>query len=334
MKRIGIIARMDKTGLGIQSKEFFDHIPCKALVIDVSAINNTIPQRPEWYPDQTIYRIQQMSMIPREVIAEFISDIDVLVTFENPYDYWIFDICRAKGIRTILQLNYEFLEYPSALPKPDLFLAPSMWHYDDIPDPKMFLPVPVATEKFTANRKPKTFVHIIGREAAHDRNGTKTILSSLKYIQNDITLIFKSQLPYFVTGNLPERVHIETEFFNKEHYWENFTGGVLVMPRRYGGLCLPMNESLAAGMPVITTDISPNHTWLPKKWLVPATKQYSFRCKKEVDVYEADAEKLAEKIDEFCDETFYDAAMVKSKKISECISWEKMLPKYLNVLNQ
>lgn len=331
--RVGIIARCDKTGLGIQSKEFFDHIRCKALVIDISAINNTIPQRPNWYPNQTIYRIQQMGSIPKEVIADFISDIDVLMTFENPYDYWIYDICRAKGIKTILQLNYEFLEYPSALPRPDLFLSPSMWHYDDIPEPKMFLPVPVNTKLFSANRKPKTFVHIEGRKAAHDRNGTQTFLNSLQYVKNEITVILKSQNQISIPA-LPSNIHLQYDFNNRENYWENYTGGVMVMPRKYGGLSLIMNESMAAGMPIITTDISPNSNWLPRSWLVPASKTGEFRCKRQIEIFEADAVKLAAKIDEFCDESTYDAAVLKASQLAGKISWEKLTHIYTDVLNQ
>jgi hypothetical protein len=35
-------------------------------------------------------------------------------------------------------------------------------------------------------------------------------------------------------------------------------GDVLVIPRKYGGLCLPMQEALAHGIPVIMPDIEPN----------------------------------------------------------------------------
>src|SRR5581483_7515404 len=47
-------------------------------------------------------------------------------------------------------------------------------------------------------------------------------------------------------------------------------GSVLVLPRKYGGNCLPMNEALSAGMPVIMSNISPQADFLPDKWLVDA----------------------------------------------------------------
>ena len=332
--RIGAICRMDATGLGIQSKEFFDNIPCKALVIDVSKISSSIPQHPEWYPNQLIHQITRMGFIPDQIMFDFVKDIDVLITFENPYDYKLFDICRHSGVKSILQLNYEFLEYPSHFPKPDLFIAPSLWHYDDIPEPKQFLTVPVNTKYFTPQRKEKTFVHIQGRSAAYDRNGTHTLLNSLQYVKNEIEIIIRSQHPFHINSPIPENVKLTKDTSNKENYYDNYSGGVLIMPRKYGGLCLPMHESIATEMPIITTDISPNNQWLPKEWLVPAIHSTTFRCKKQVDVYEAEVRKLADKIDEFCDVDFYNAAIEKAKVLKEGISWETLLPKYLSLFEK
>lgn len=343
--RIGILARCDTQGLGIQSKEFFDHIPCKALVIDVSKINATQKQNHDWYPNQQVYYLQNkyatwnnakhrvgLEPIPESVIEEFIKDIDLLITFETPYDYNIFSMCYKRGIKTILQLNYEFLEYPSNLPQPDLFAAPSMWHYNEIPSPKVFLPVPVNTSKFSQKHKSRYFTHIVGKAAIHDRNGTQIFLSSLQYVKEDIVASLRSQ-KLINKGEVPHNVSLTYDCRNKENYYDNYSGGVLVLPRKYGGLSLIINESLASGMPVIAPDISPNNLWLPKEWLVPATKGISFKCKKTVEIYETKPEDIAAKIEEFCDSVFYNTAVEKAIELSKTISWETMLPKYYQTFN-
>jgi len=324
--RVGALCRMDFTGLGIQSKEFFDHIPCKALVIDSTKLSGTI-QNPHWYPGQKIFKIDTWLKIPIDVINEFLNDIDILITFETPYDYSIFDTCRKRGIKTVLQLNYEFLEYPSKHPLPDLFAAPSLWNYELIPTPKMFLPVPVNVNHSVPDRQEKTFLHIAGRTAVHDRNGTLPFLRSLQYVNNRIKVIVRGQ-HHITLPRVPSHVKLIQDFTNKENYLENYTGGVLVMPRKYGGLCLPAQESIGFEMPVIMTDISPNNTWLPKEWLVPAHKGNSFKCKTHVDIYEVDERQLGAKIDEFCDSDFYNKAVEKAKGLKERISWEKLLPTY------
>lgn len=337
--RVGLIARCDNTGLGVQSKEFFNHIPCKALVIDFSGMVpglDLLTPNLDWYPGQTVFKWgSQHNLrgdIPRHIIAEFIKDIDVLFAMETPYDYNIFEMCRQRGVKTILQLNYEFLDFPSGLPAPDLFAAPSLWNFENIPGNKTFLPVPVNTRNFTHARKGKTFVHIAGRPAEHTRNGTDTFFKSLQYVENEIDVIVRSQCPINIPA-VRSNVNLIIDFTNKKNYFENYTGGVLVMPRKYGGLCLPINEAIAAGMPVIATDISPNNTWLPADWLVSSNHVTSFQCKKHVDVYEADPIALAKKIDEFCNPEFYDAAITKSFRMRDVVSWEKLLPLYQNTLN-
>lgn len=330
--RIGAICRMDNSGLGIQSREFFNHIPCKALVIDSTNFKGAgVIQHPEWYPGQTFLKIDRTLKIPPSIISEFIKDIDTLITFETPYDYEIFNACRRRRVRTILQPNYEFLEYPSNHPLPDLFAAPSMWNYSNIPDPKVFLPVPVNTKLFSFERKPHTFIHVVGKPAVFDRNGTQCFLNCLRYVKTPINVIVNTTTRIKI-DRIPSYVCFSVDDRHTENYWDNYTGGVLVMPRKYGGLCLPFNEAIAAEMPIITTDISPNNQWLPQEWLVPARNSGSFMCKHNIDYYDVDLMRLAKKIDEFFDPTFYNEAVEKAKELKSKISWEALLPLYKEVL--
>ncbi len=333
MKRVGAIVRCDHTGLGIQSKEFYDHIPCKAMVVDVSRVNSTMKQNHDWYPGCPVVYYTKNNRFPIPVIKDFLRGLEVLITFETPYDDTLFALCKLMGVKTILQLNYEFLDFPSDKVPPDLFAAPSLWHYDEIPAPKIFFQVPVNTTRFTPKVKPNTFVHIVGKAAVHDRNGTGIFIDALKYVKNDIVVELKSQFP--ITHKLqgiPNNVKVSVQVKNNENYWDNYTGGVLVMPRKYGGQSLPTHEGLAAEMPVIMPNISPNFSWLPAEWLVPAEKKSSFQCKKKVDIYETDPQALARKIDEFCNPEFYRDALIKSRYLKQKISWETQLPEYYKVL--
>jgi len=71
----------------------------------------------------------------------------------------------------------------------------------------------------------------------------------------------------------------------------------LILPRKYGGLCLPVNEALMSGLPVIMTDISPNNKLLPKEWLVKSRKTGEFMTRTMIDIYSSDIKELGEKID-------------------------------------
>jgi glycosyltransferase involved in cell wall biosynthesis len=60
----------------------------------------------------------------------------------------------------------------------------------------------------------------------------------------------------------------------------------LILPRRYGGLCLPMNEALLSGLPVIMPDCSPNNDVLPERWLVPGTVKGQFMTRTMIDLFQ------------------------------------------------
>ena len=53
--KLGLIARMDNTGLGVQTTEFYKNMyPDKTMVVDISHLNGT-KQYPERYPDAVSY---------------------------------------------------------------------------------------------------------------------------------------------------------------------------------------------------------------------------------------------------------------------------------------
>ena len=74
---------------------------------------------------------------------------------------------------------------------------------------------------------------------------------------------------------------------------------LMVLPRRYAGLCLPMNEALLSGLPVFMTNISPNNNVLPSDWLVDAQIIDQFKAKTLIDVYGANPRQLAEMVDDY-----------------------------------
>jgi len=328
--RLGLIARADNRGLGQQTWEYHRHLkPAKTMVVDCPSAQ-PLPLRLERYPDATVVR----GLPTRQNLREFLRDIDVVLTAECAYNDELYPMADQAGVKTVLALNYEFMD---TRVKPTLWLAPSLWHYGDIPAPKRFLPVPVDTDRFTpqpAHDGPRRFLHIVGRPAVHDRNGTQDLFQALRHVTADIELTVKCQQPGYVTRlaqHIPPNVKLRIDEGDVPNYWDNYSGDVLIMPRRFGGLCLPVNEALAAGMPVIMPNISPNE-WLPAEWLVDAGWCATFRAKQRVDIYSANHHALAAKIDQFTDTTFYTAAKVKAADLTKGLSWHTLLPEYQKVL--
>jgi glycosyltransferase involved in cell wall biosynthesis len=259
---------------------------------------------------------------------------------------WTFKRAKELGVKTVLVPNFEFLEFlrTPSLPKPDLFLVPSVWRMKEIEQfgPTKYLHFPV-DRKLIPLRKinwVETYLHNVGNPAVHDRNGTRSILDAMKLIDNP-------NIKVFINGPTVEVLKDFPIYYGKVDkriswglsgdvidYWHLYDGGsILLLPRRYGGNCLPMNEALSAGMPVIMTDISPQNTFLPKEWLVPAIPIDVFRARTDITVYEADPKALAEKM-----EWFYnlnsEEMLRESKKASalaDTISWTTLLPEYTKI---
>ena len=305
--RLGIIARSDNTGLGNQTKELVDMLkPDKVMLINSAPFNKN-KQHPEWYDG---YNCQYIRGFPKSPdMQSFLKNLDVILTCETFYGKEFIPMAKRFGVKTFLQYNYEFLDHlqnPS-LDLPDVLLAPSLWGFEAVTEAfghkakVIHLPPPTSPSLFALaktnnfNKDHKKILHIGGKAAHLDRNGTNTIIEMLKYSKADYEIVIKSQSLLDINTK-DSRLSIDTSSpENRQDLYSGFDA--MVLPRRYAGLCLPMNEALLSGLPVFMTDISPNNKVLPKEWLVPSQKINQFKARTEIDVYEADPKMLAKLID-------------------------------------
>jgi len=338
--KIGLLAFSTPSGLGIQTKEFYDHMkPTKTLVVDIKALNQ-IKTNHYWYKKGDV-RIA--NGLPNDDHMNWLAkDVDVVFLAENPLNYKLFEYAKCS----VQQLNYEFCDYfdNPTLPAPTIIGMPSTWGIQQVEELKVAkvirMPVPINREliPFREIKKCKTFVHIVGRPAVHDRNGTWLFLKAAEklgprfkyklYIQPP-----KDPLSVRMYKPLKERIdymRYQVEIIKDVPNYQDIykTGDVLVLPRRFGGLCLPMQEALSAGMPVIMPDITPNKDVLPPEWLVKtsgSTRQY---IKTMVDVYEPSLDDLLDKMLQFRRDSFMRNSNIIADDIAEGLSWENMKPKY------
>lgn len=301
--RLCIIARADLTGLGIQSRNWVRLLKPQKLVVINSTVFNKNEQHLEWYKGYGGYVID--GFIKPHEINTILDNIDVLLTFEIPYNYELIRIARLRGVKTIIQNNWEFTDYLKTpqLPLPDLLVNHSYWHLDEQknlwPDQTEYCATPVFVEDFDSitmqnfeHKGKRRFLHIAGRKTYEDRNGTEDVLAAVKLIPQEIDfeLVIKTQTTE-VSSDDPRITIDRTEPEDEKELYRGFDA--VVMPRRYGGACLPMTEALAAGLPVIMTNIDPNDKVLPKEWLVEAKQKTSFMARTEITVYETNPQELA-----------------------------------------
>lgn len=346
--RLGLIARADSRGLGVQCKSIHDNLhPAKTLVVDCPSAK-PLPLRRDWYPDAT-----WIHGLPTHAdFRSWLDGLDAVYTAETAYSHCFWDEAERAGTRTILAVNPEFLDRHD---RPTLWAAPSMWRYDQLPEPKVFLPVPIsgcestldthfgeyAAYRPAAYAPASRFVHVVGRPAVFDRNGTEDLLAALQYVTAHIAVTVTCQEPGYVENllhrfRIPGNVELVVKSGDAQHNTDLYRGqDVLLMPRRFGGLCLPVNEALGFGMPVVMPRISPNDSWLPPDWLVCAAQAGSFTVKQNlVDFYSVDHRVLATKIDQFAtDSGFYLKAEQEALELRESLSWENLRGEYERVLD-
>jgi hypothetical protein len=333
---LGLIARADSRGLGVQTKAFHDHMhPAKTLVVDCPSAM-PLPIRNNWYPDATwVHGLPTTSDL-----EAFCHGLTGLYTAETGYNPELWGISEAHSVKTVLHANYEFLHRSD---RPTVWAAPSLWHVDDFPPGAIYLPVPIETHRFPNLYPPdraQHFLHIVGRPAIHDRNGTLDLLISLQQVKSSIAVTITCQHPDYVTTlindhsiRIPDHITLQIKSGDTENYWDNYLGvDALILPRRFGGLCLPANEAVGAGIPVIMPNIEPNSRWLPEQWLVPAEVAGEFRAKQHIVYYRTNTNALADKIDQLGqDENFYSEALAIAEKLRHELSWETLKPVYENL---
>ena len=344
--RLGIIARSDNTGLGNQTMELVKMLnPDKILLINSQFFNNN-QQHPEWYKDYNVIETRKGMPRTNEVLA-FLENIDVVISCETFYHLELVDLAKQKGIKTILQYNYELfghLAHPDWT-LPDVLLAPSIWNLDIIMEKfgsktqVMHLPPPTdhtlfnQAKEINLSKDHKRILHIAGKKAAKDRNGTESILKMIKYSKEDYELVIKSQTPLNLICN---DSRIKIEIGNPDNRQDMYSGfDAMVLPRRYAGLCLPMNEALMSALPVFMTNISPNNAILPPKWLAEAGQIDTFKTKSLVNVYDAKSDSLAKIIDKYVANS--DKQNIKQNALEiglENFSVENLKEKYIKIINE
>jgi len=302
-----MICRSDYSGLGNQTRDLCRLLkPDKILLIDSFSFNGK-EQHPEWYSSYDVQTTHGFAM--DDDVERFLSNVDAVLTAETFYNNAFIRIAQSRGIRTYNQYNYEFFE-PLAnrrMMLPTKILSPSHWHYDEMVrltsrDKMIYLPPPTFIDDFNDIRETnlkrtgkRRFLHVAGTMAAFDRAGTKDLLAALEFAKENFELVIRVQKGEQLKSNDPRVTFDYTQVTDEKELYRDFDA--MIQPRKYGGLNLPMNEALAAGLPVIMTDISPNNKILPRHWLVPTHNTGNFQARVRIDLWSAYPQELGFKLD-------------------------------------
>jgi len=267
--KVGLLARANQRGIGHQSFEAYRHYPFdRTMVVLIPDLK--FPDNMKRYPDaSTIHLETRTHSLTEGKVVRWLKGLDVIFSVETLYDWKVADWARENGIATVVQGNPEFWVHrrKPELPNPDLWVWPTPWRpFDDMPE-QWVLPVPVPDNVPRIAGDPDddkmVVLHVAGHRALADRNGTDTFFEAIARIRRpcEIRVVGQDgQLPK--PSRIPRHVNLVQIPSGVEDRWEMYRGvHLVVLPRRYGGLCLPAIEAAACGCAVMMPKVPPNDIW-------------------------------------------------------------------------
>jgi len=337
--RIGVVARSEARGLAFQTLEVCRHLNPERVLL-VEAKSNRHATNREWFDpwDTTVvtwapddageYRL------PADTVRSWLAGLDAVYTAETPYDWRLPRWARHAGVRLVCHINPELLP-PQAWNFADqvTWWAPTPWLLDRLPPGTKVVPMPVATDRVpqAPPREDRVrFVHVAGHQAMLDRNGTRLLSHAARRIHVPVALTVTGQdghLPVFPARN--RRIQLQCVPDGLPNYWDAYQGDVLVMPRRYGGLCLPAQEAMAAGMCVLMPSCPPNDFWPGPRFRTVGVVDHAM-LGGQIPVFTPCQLALTAAINNLArDPGKVDAYQAEAREWAACHSWEALLPTWL-----
>lgn len=274
MTRLGVIGRADDRGIAWQTLEMARHLqPDKVLCVMMNEPD--WPEDPSRFSDSDVTLVDSnlsqnlnRRVLDEDVCRGFLEDLDVVMAVETVYEWAFLDWAREANVKTIIHGNPEFFAHHRNpdWPWPDVWAWPTPWMIGDLP-PGPQLPVPAVQRPHVAadpNDDVLRVLHVAGKHAANDRNGTSEFIEAVRGLRQRIhvTLVTQEQSLFRRPKPSNRNVTVEVITGGVEDRWSMYENQhVLVLPRKYGGLSLPAIEAMACGLTVMMTDCSPNEIW-------------------------------------------------------------------------
>lgn len=325
--RLGLVARCDQGGLANQTWDLWRHLhPDVTLVVELNGQGTD--DRGKYDGGAGAVHYVQGPALPDAAFAVF-RDCDVVLSCETFYHRAEYGPLDDMGVRTMASVNPELRSQRIALTE----VLPTPWEHQRNPHMEI-LPHPVATDLLhrAEQRTAATTFYHPSAPAMLDRNGSALVHAALHDVTEPCDVIVRGNV-----GGTARVGHVQLRNVagRTDNYWDAYPddADVLLLPRRYAGLCLPAQECAALGMPVVCLDTSPLNE-LPFALSVPARVFRDAHMKGGMfDVHTCHAHDLAMAIDRIvADAGLYRDLSMAALQWAHEHSWEALLPKWRNVI--
>lgn len=336
--RCGTVTYATSQGISHLSKSFYD----AGVITDVMVFRHgSRPSHMEWYPYAT-------ELVNRPfngpAVDAFLSRVDVMMFFENPFDWGFLQYCRDRGKKTVIVPMYECT--PVRRPfEPDKWICPSKLDLEYFPG-SPYLPIPVDEPRWELRTRARRWLHNGGNLGLREHKGTRQILQAMQHVKSPISLTVRAQDDAGLHKIIAEVPSCKRDPRITFHYGQHDRAtlfdehDVFVMAEKYNGLSLPLAEARAAGMVVVTSDRFPMNDWLPTSFLIRVNKYIKAKVGGPYNEYD-EAVVEPELIAAMIDYAYYYGETIGMTDYSlsacewyETMSWETLKPRWIEELSR
>lgn len=310
--RIGLIARQDSGGLAAQSLEFAKNLPIAAtFVVDLGEVGrgDTFPY--DWH--NPLY-VKGPWIDELEKVRWFLDQVDVVLSIETFYGAMVTELASMRGIPTVRYVNPELYRDEGE----SHVVLPTHWEADRVQQATIIpqgVTIPEGINEMVRDRPLKTILHM-SAPAMMDRNGTADFHASVNHCRSTFKIIVAGAQNLIYEEN-PKHEWIHDKEIRSDRL-SRYTPEIdlLVLPRRFGGLCLPMLEAASYGIPTLTLDVSPQNLWPGTIRTEPIGYDLINMVGGKFSVYRSDYAALTEAMDAYADTSL-------KFKSEQSINWAK-----------
>lgn len=298
--RRAIVVRVDQGGLGEQTRALAHYLnPDVVLAVDLPEHKRRGDSQLDRLGHLPIVATVDTDVIPTGLLVELARTVDRLITVECLYtDPAGWAAVNAETV-TVLVANPElYADYPATR-----IVLPTSWRIDRFRSATI-VPHPVDIDAAAAHARTRTgparvFLHVEA-PAMCDRNGSDIVAAALAHVAEPCTLIVRSHRPRrggpFAVDRIG-RVRIVWDNTRPADWTACYhpdDADVLLLPRRYGGLSMVVQEAAALGMPAVMLDVDPQRAEGWPGWRLPAHRLRTVLMRGgEFDVHTCPPETLA-----------------------------------------
>ncbi len=345
--RIGLSGFNTATGLGYQNRDLIDKLPIATWLIVEH------PSKPSMETPADLPVVVSPITASEDRIQDWLGEIDCLLFYEQPLIGELPGLARQRGIAVACIANWEWLNPASKwIDEIDAFVCPNRHTFDLLSKWKAerganwkleHVPAPVDTNRFrpVVRRKCESFLFINGQggvcpyfpgwirhRKGPPRKGLDVVLKAARKVP-DISILIHSQaeLPAGIPRNVTLLPAVE------ENHELFATGDVAIQPSYFEGTGLQMIETLASGMPLVSTDAAPMNE-LPLFRAIRCDNRIGKVGGNPIHVSVPDPSDLARCMKECIDADITEASVVARNHAERVHSWPQAIKAMNRVLNQ